>query len=101
MGSGKVKKMIEVQKKAGAAPDRTGTWVAWVDSCVIRSPLAVWGQGDTWTCGLHAIGLCTHAAKEELEFYAVQQRPCAIDGGAAIKKERERARERTHVCVCV
>ena len=51
MGSGKVKKRSRVQKKAGTAPGSTGTWVAWVDSCVVRSP---------WPSGAREMGMYLH-----------------------------------------
>lgn len=54
MGSGKVKKR---SSKAGTAPGRTGTWVAWVDSCVVRSP---WPSGVREIDGhVHATGLAS------------------------------------------
>lgn len=37
--------MIEGQKKAGTAPESADTWVAWLDSCVVRFALAFLGPG--------------------------------------------------------
>lgn len=94
--------MIEVQRKAGTAPETTGTWIVRLDSCVVRFP--VWPP-----CARESDGTCSDQetnglwAKDQLEFYTERQRLCTIHGGAAIKKERARkgACVRVGVAVCL